>query len=63
MWLFIIVLFVLGLIGAIYPKASWFISNWWRFQGEAEPSQVSLFVHRITGLVFLVVSISMFFQR
>ncbi|MBP1994564.1 DUF6199 family natural product biosynthesis protein [Paenibacillus eucommiae] len=56
----IIVLSLLGLIGIISPKASWYISNWWKFDGDAEPSRVSLLLYRMGGIVFLIISFIMY---
>lgn len=56
LWIFIAVFFAVGLIGVISPRASWYLSNWWRVQDDAEPSRVSLYLYRISGVLFLIVA-------
>ncbi|WP_340016781.1 DUF6199 family natural product biosynthesis protein [Paenibacillus sp. FSL K6-1318] len=63
MWIFIIVFNLMGLISVFSPRTSWLLSNWWRFEGDAEPSSVSLLFYRIGGVVFLIVGISLLFRE
>ncbi|MEK4061510.1 MULTISPECIES: DUF6199 family natural product biosynthesis protein [Paenibacillus] len=49
MWIFIVVFTVIGIISLISPRASWYLSNWWRYEGETEPSSFSLLLYRIGG--------------
>lgn len=56
-WLIIILLLIAGLLGIIYPKASWYLSNWWRYQGNASPSEASLLLHRFGGIAYCIVAI------
>ncbi|MBP1992146.1 DUF6199 family natural product biosynthesis protein [Paenibacillus eucommiae] len=63
MMLFLIVFFLLGLIGAIYPKAMWYIKNWWKFDGDVEISEVSLLLYRLGGIFLTIVSIVVFINR
>ncbi|WP_371871201.1 DUF6199 family natural product biosynthesis protein [Insulibacter thermoxylanivorax] len=62
MWIFIIVFIGIGLLSLISPRSSWFLSNWWRFSGDAEPSDFSLILYRIGGIILLIVGIVLFFQ-
>lgn len=52
MWVFIIIFGIIGIIGIISPQASWYLSNWWRFENKAETSDTSLVFYRIGGIVF-----------
>lgn len=36
--------------------------NWWRFQGDAEPSGFALTMHRLNGVVLVAVSVSLTLQ-
>jgi len=59
--LFFAILFTFfGVIFTISPKVSWWLSNWWRFEGDAEPSSISLFFYRIGGIIFVIVGIVLF---
>lgn len=61
--LFFAILFtLLGIIFTISPKASWWLSNWWRFEGDAEPSSFSLLFYRIGGIIFVIVGIVLFIK-
>ncbi|AIQ31186.1 MULTISPECIES: DUF6199 family natural product biosynthesis protein [Paenibacillus] len=57
MWIFIVVFTVLGIVALISPRSSWYMSNWWRFEGEVEPSAGSLIFYRLGGFIFLVIGI------
>ncbi|KOP65988.1 hypothetical protein AMS62_12630 [Bacillus sp. FJAT-18019] len=59
MWLFVFVFFIVGLISVISPTTSWLLSNWWRFNGDADPSELSLVIHRIGGVIMLIVAVSL----
>jgi|GEM_PF-3058074 len=55
MFLFIaVVLAALGIVFVIYPKASWTMSNFWRFEGAAEPSDASLVLYRLQGAGYVI---------
>ncbi|MGM1045854.1 MAG: DUF6199 family natural product biosynthesis protein [Bacillota bacterium] len=55
MWIFVIVFLIIGILSIISPKASWYLSNWWKFDGDVEPSSVSLFLYRLSGIVLTIV--------
>jgi len=55
-----ILLTLLGIIFTISPKISWWLSNWWRFEGETEPSSISLIFYRIGGVIFVIIGIVLF---
>ena len=57
MWLFIFVFIIIGMLGIICPRTSWYMSNWWKFKGEMEPSDIALVFHRAGGIIFLLISI------
>lgn len=63
MFLLIFIFFILGLVGLIVPKVSWMISNFWRYEGNAEPSKASLLLYRMQGILFLVVAIILYFVK
>ncbi|WP_373446987.1 DUF6199 family natural product biosynthesis protein [Saccharibacillus sp. O23] len=62
MWLFVAIFVVLGLVGTISPRASWVLSNWWKVEGDAQPSSISLVLYRIGGIVFLLVGIFLIYR-
>lgn len=62
MWIFIFVFTVIGMLSLVSPRISWFLSNWWRFDGDAEPSEASLVIYRIGGIIFLIVGIVLLVQ-
>ncbi len=57
MW---IILGLLGIISLLFPKISWWLSNWWRVNPGSEPSKVSLHIYRISGIVWILVSIVLY---
>jgi hypothetical protein len=57
MWLFILVFGIIGILGILSPRTSWYLSNWWRFEYKADPSNASLLIYRIGGIIFLLVAI------
>ena len=59
MWIFVIAFGFAGLVSLIAPQLTWLWSNWWRYQGDAEPSSLSLWLYRVGGAVLLAVSIGM----
>lgn len=63
MWVFIIVFGIIGIIGTISPRASWYLSNWWRFENKTEPSDASLVIYRIGGIVFLLVALLLIYKK
>ncbi|MCR8656893.1 hypothetical protein [Paenibacillus endoradicis] len=46
MWIFVILFLIIGVLSIISPKASWYLSNWWKFDGDVEPSAASLSLYR-----------------
>lgn len=54
MWLILVIILFVSLISIISPKVSWYMSNWWRFQENAEPSDLSLSLYRIIGVLSLL---------
>lgn len=63
MWVFIIIFGIIGIIGIISPQASWYLSNWWRFENKAEPSDTSLVFYRIGGIVFFLVALLLIYLK
>lgn len=57
MWIFIIVFGLIGIIGTISPRASWYLSNWWRFDNKAEPGDAAFVIYRISGIILIVVAV------
>jgi hypothetical protein len=45
---------ILGIIGAIFPRASWYMSEGWKFK-DAEPSDLVLIMNRVMGIVFTII--------
>lgn len=63
MWIIIIAFFILGLLGTISPKFSWYLSNWWKVEGNYEPSKASLLLYRFSGIMFLIIAIIIFIVK
>ncbi len=59
MWLFVFALGALGLLGLVSPHSSWQLSNFWRFEGAAEPSDFSLLMYRLQGALFVLVALGL----
>lgn len=57
MWIFVAVLGVLGVLQLASPRAGWQLSNFWRFRGDADPSDFSLTIYRLQGAVFCLVAL------
>ncbi len=62
MWIFIIVFMILGFIGTISPRTSWYLSNWWKFRSDAEPGEASLILYRVGGIILILVSVFLIFK-
>ncbi len=60
MW---ILLLILGVIFTIFPKVSWYISNFWKFQDNAQPSSTSLIIYRIGGIVWIIIGIVLYIKK
>ncbi|TDQ38378.1 DUF6199 family natural product biosynthesis protein [Aureibacillus halotolerans] len=56
-WLIAIFLTVSGVVFFINPKISWTLSNFWRFRGDAEPSEGALTIYRLQGAVYFIAGI------
>ncbi|WFR55296.1 hypothetical protein QA584_16990 [Anaerocolumna sp. AGMB13025] len=61
MWLFVIIFVIFGMIGTLSPRTSWYLSNWWRFENKTDPSKASLFIYRISGIIFLLAALLIIF--
>ena len=57
MWFLIAIFGVLGVIQVISPRSGWWLANFWRFEGNAEPSSFSLLMYRLAGAVYLIVAV------
>jgi len=57
MLFFGILLTILGIVFIISPTTSWWLSNWWRFEGDTEPSSFSLAFYRLGGVIYLIIGI------
>lgn len=51
-----LLLIFIGLVGAIFPEAIWFLSIGWRLR-DAEPSNLALGVHRFSGIVITIIGV------
>jgi hypothetical protein len=45
---------IIGIIGAMFPRAAWYMSEGWKFK-DAEPSDAALIMNRIMGIVFAII--------
>jgi len=54
--LFGLILIVFGLISAVSPQSAWYMSIGWKFR-DAEPSDAALAMHRITGVIGVIMGI------
>lgn len=51
-----LLLIFIGLVGAIFPQAIWFLSIGWRLR-DAEPSNLALGVYRFGGIVVTIIGV------
>ncbi|MFC5466039.1 DUF6199 family natural product biosynthesis protein [Lederbergia graminis] len=54
-----IVLFLIGLLGAIFPHATWYLEIGWKLR-DAEPSEFALIANRVGGILVAIVGIFVF---
>ena len=57
-----LVAIVIGLINVISPETGWYLSHGWRFK-DAEPSDASLTLGRIGGVVAIIFGVICFFVQ
>ena len=55
-----ILLILLGVFNAIWPRVSWYLSYGWRFK-DAEPSDMAMGVGRFSGVAIAVIGLIMLF--
>ncbi|WP_336774682.1 DUF6199 family natural product biosynthesis protein [Paenibacillus sp. MMO-58] len=51
-----VIFIVLGILNLLYPRAGWYMQYGWRFK-NAEPSDASLVMGRISGIIGIVIGI------
>jgi uncharacterized protein YjeT (DUF2065 family) len=49
-----IALVTFGLLFTIRPDFSWTLSNFWKFEDRAEPSNLSLALYRVQGILLVL---------
>jgi hypothetical protein len=57
--LFALFLLITGLISIFAPEVAWYLSIGWKLR-DAEPSDVVLIFHRITGGISIIVALFIF---
>jgi len=50
--------FVLGLVAAVWPYSAWYVSVGWQLK-DSEPSEFALGVHKITGVIGVMIGFVM----
>lgn len=55
-----ILLVIFGVLEAVFPQASWWLSHGWRYK-NAEPSDLTLGLGRVVGVVMIVIGVICFF--
>ena len=60
MWIFVALFGILGVLQLIYPRAGWWIANFWKVKPGAEPSGFSLWMYRILGLIYVILAVSIY---
>lgn len=61
MWIFVLIFGTLGPLQLIYPKAGWWLANFWRFKdADAEPSDFALWMYRLQGAVYTIVAVAIY---
>ncbi len=55
-----LLLLVIGLADAIFPRAAWYLSCGWRFR-NAEPSDAALVLGRVSGVILILAGVILFF--
>lgn len=54
-----VIFIVLGILNLLYPRAGWYMQYGWRFK-NAEPSNASLVMGRISGIIGIAIGIFLF---
>lgn len=52
--LFGLLFIIIGIIGAVSPRTTWYMSEGWKFK-NAEPSDAVLILNRVMGVVFSII--------
>lgn len=60
MFLISLLFFAMGILNIFFPTVSWYLSHGWQYK-DAEPSDISLFMCRLSGIVAIILSIVVFF--
>ena len=60
--LYFIIIMVIGLFNVLSPETAWYLSHGWRFK-DAEPSDLALSVHRVTGAGAMIIGILLIVLR
>lgn len=55
-----ILLLIFGVIEAVFPQGSWWLSHGWRYK-NAEPSDLALGLGRAAGILMIVIGVICFF--
>jgi hypothetical protein len=55
------ILIIVGIIGAAFPQAMWYMSEGWKFK-DAEPSDFYLIMNRVMGVVAVIIGFYLLFQ-
>ena len=48
-----ILLIIVGIIEAVYPRAFWYLTTGWKFK-DVEPSDAALISHRVAGFAIII---------
>lgn len=59
-WFIGLLLVGFGVLEAVYPQLSWYLSHGWRYK-NAEPSELAMGLGRVTGVIMIIAGIICFF--
>lgn len=57
----VILLAGVGIVNLVSPQVSWYLTHGWHYK-NAEPSELSLSMNRIAGVILLVIAVFTFFM-
>ncbi len=59
---FYIIIMILAVLQVIFPREAFMFGKRWQFKEGAEPSDVSVFMTRLSGIVIIVVILFLMFS-
>ena len=60
MWVFAIIVFVIGIWNILLPYSAWYLHSGWKYK-DSEPTEFALAMYRVGGVVSVIVSVAIWF--